>query len=238
MLLRHLEGSAIEAILESCAHWCSDDDGSCWSCASWLNGYRSCWCGRHSRHRINGEWCCCRHASIISCVARRSHYVAPGATPVNVVEAWKCSAIEAILESCAHWCSDDDGSCWNRASWLNGYRSCWCGRHSRHRINGEWCCCRHASIISCVGARSHYVAPGATPVNVVEALEGSAIEAILESCAHRCSDDDGSCWNRASWLNGYRSCWCGRHSRHRINGEWCCCRHASIISCVARGHIM
>src|SRR5258707_2749236 len=100
----------------------------------------------------------------------------------------ECAAIQTILE-CAQWCSDDDGSCRNRASRLNGYRRCRCNRHSRHRINGERCWCRDASIIGCSSGRNIMWAR-CDESKCSVGLECAAIQTILE-CAQWCSDDDG-----------------------------------------------
>src|SRR6266446_6602045 len=90
---------------------------------------------------------------VLSVVDRSVTLCNPGATPVNVAEAWNAPPSRlysyAPVLICACWCSDDDGTCRNRACWLNGDRSCRCDRHSRHCINGEWCCARDASIICC-----------------------------------------------------------------------------------------
>src|SRR2546430_4451011 len=141
-------------------------------------------------HRINGERCWQRHARVIGCVAS-------GNIMCSRCDERKCwrhlegAAIEAIVESCADRSSDDDGCCWRCASWLNGYRSCWCSRHRRHRINGERCWQRHARVIGCVVGREMRRERGEVSEGWGH-LKKTAIEAIVESCADRSSDDDGS----------------------------------------------
>src|SRR5437899_12986925 len=88
------------------------------------------------------------------------------------------------------WCSDDDGTCRNRACRLNGYTRCRCDRHSRHCINGEWCCARDASIICCRSEERRVEKESAKRWSGCE-WEGTGIEGVIRS-AFLWSENEGA----------------------------------------------